>query len=77
MRFSNNFSPHFEQRDAEIDVGHRLVIDLRDGGCEARCSCGGWEAPPVPARLSAFRPVHARLVAEHRRHVAEVDHQTN
>lgn len=55
------------------DCEHRLLVDYRDGGFEGQCSCGGWQEERFPARLDRLREVYPRLMAEHRRHVAELD----
>jgi len=50
-------------------MDHQLVIDHRDGGYEAHCTCGGLEQGPLPSRVNGLREVYARIRLDHRRHV--------
>ncbi len=52
---------------------HKLILDYRDGGFQARCSCGEWRQSPVSIRVQRLREVYGRIEEEHGRHVEEAE----
>ncbi len=59
---------------------HNLIVEIRDGTLQARCSCGVWQTNVMPLGLREIRKVFTPVQTDHRRHVKETakdHHQEN
>lgn len=52
-------------------MGHRLLMDYRDGIFFAACSCGGWTTRRLTGLVNRPTKVHEQIELEYHAHVVE------